>query len=213
MTKDEALRLALEALENITSVSICEATHHAKKDRHLLCEDCPNEVRHLKAITAIKAALEAKDEPIKLRRGDILRCIETDELCTVWATSTSGKTLVKWKANDFCNYTAEQIGELFWLEPKSSEIETQQTPVAWMTFNDLGEEDDIHYENPEAHLLEGWTYKPLYTTPPQRLLLADEPIENAIHAWFKPNSDGNYGTWQERMRAAIKAAIKEEKNE
>jgi hypothetical protein len=57
MTKDEALRLALEALENITSVSICEATHHAKKDRHLLCEECPNEVRHLKAITAIKAAL------------------------------------------------------------------------------------------------------------------------------------------------------------
>ena len=62
MTKDEALRLALEALENITSVSICEATHHPKKDRHLLCEECPNEVRHLKAITAIKAALEAKDE-------------------------------------------------------------------------------------------------------------------------------------------------------
>ena len=57
MTKDEALRLALEALENITSVSICEATHHAKKDRHLLCEECPNEVRHLKTITAIKAAL------------------------------------------------------------------------------------------------------------------------------------------------------------
>ena len=66
MTKDEALRLALEALENITSVSICEATHHAKKDRHLLCEECPNEVRHLKAITAIKAALEAKDEPVGL---------------------------------------------------------------------------------------------------------------------------------------------------
>ena len=77
--KDEALRLALEALENITSVSICEATHHAKKDRHLLCEECPNEVRHLKAITAIKAALlsrsdgEAqtrsvvKDEPVAWR--------------------------------------------------------------------------------------------------------------------------------------------------
>ena len=64
MTKNEALRLALEALENITSVSICEATHHPKKDRHLLCEECPNEVRHLKAITAIKSALEAKDEPV-----------------------------------------------------------------------------------------------------------------------------------------------------
>lgn len=64
---------------------------------------------------------EAKDEPVKLRRGDILRCIETDELCTVWATSTSGKTLVKWKGNDFSSYTAEQIGELFWLEPKEKD--------------------------------------------------------------------------------------------
>ncbi len=40
-----------------------------------------------------------------------------------------------------------------------------QEPVAWMTINAYGEEDDIHYENPEGHLLEGWTYKPLYTRP------------------------------------------------
>jgi len=71
MTKDEALRLALEALENITSVSICEATHHPKKDRHLLYEECPNEVRHLKAINAIKTALEAKDEPVAWRDAAI----------------------------------------------------------------------------------------------------------------------------------------------
>ena len=58
--------------------------------------------------------------PVKLRRGDILRCVETDELCTVWATSTTGKTLIKWKANDFGNYTAEQIGELFWIEEKNT---------------------------------------------------------------------------------------------
>ena len=42
------------------------------------------------------------------------------------------------------------------------------SPIAWMTFTAYGEEDDIHYENPEGHLPEGWTYKPLYTTPPQR---------------------------------------------
>jgi hypothetical protein len=62
-------------------------------------------------------------EPVKLRRGDVLRCIETDELCTVWATSTTHKTLVKWGGNDFSDYTAEQIGELFWLEPESSDVE------------------------------------------------------------------------------------------
>ena len=42
----------------------------------------------------------------------------------------------------------------------------EQEPVAWMTINEYGEEDDIHYENPEGHLMEGWTYKPLYTHPP-----------------------------------------------
>jgi hypothetical protein len=106
MTKDEALRLALEALEDACG-NRCNAEYNPCFQRD--------------AITAIKAALEAKDEPVKLRRGDILRCIETDELCTVWATSTSGKTLVKWGSNDFTDYTAEQIGELFWLEPAQRE--------------------------------------------------------------------------------------------
>lgn len=70
------------------------------------------------------APLPVQPEPVKLRRGDILRCIETDELCTVWATSTTNKTLIKWSANNFGNYTAEQIGELFW-------IEQQAKPMAW----------------------------------------------------------------------------------
>ena len=78
------------------------------------------------AITALREALAeqpAQQNPVKLRRGDILRCIETDELCTVWSTSTTGRTLVKWSANDFGNYTAEQIGELFWLEPEPDDLE------------------------------------------------------------------------------------------
>lgn len=57
-----------------------------------------------------------------------------------------------------------------------------QEPVAWMTINGYGEEDDIHYENPEGHLLEGWTYKPLYTHPPQRpwVGLTDEEIQECL---------------------------------
>ena len=66
------------------------------------------------------ALAQPEQEPVKLRRGDILRCMETDKLCTVWATSTTGKTLIKWGSNDFGNYTAEQIGELFWLEEKNT---------------------------------------------------------------------------------------------
>jgi hypothetical protein len=75
--------------------------------------------KRMPAIETLRARLSAPEpEPMRLRRGDTLRCIETNELCTVWATSTTGKTQVKWKANDFGSYTAEQIGDLFWVEPK-----------------------------------------------------------------------------------------------
>jgi hypothetical protein len=63
MTKDEALRLALEAL---------------KENRAWLETDAPTEVweKNNEAITAIKAALEAKDEPVQWgvdwgRAGDV----------------------------------------------------------------------------------------------------------------------------------------------
>jgi len=61
--------------------------------------------------------------------------------------------------------------------------QSKQEPVAWMTINEYGEEDDIHYENPEGHLLEGWTYKPLYTAPPA-VLAQKEPFE------YWPVADG-----------------------
>ena len=62
----------------------------------------------------------------------------------------------------------------------------QAEPVAWMTINAYGEEDDIHYENPEGHLLGGWTYKPLYTHPPT-VQPEKEPLEywNAVEGWVK----------------------------
>ena len=62
----------------------------------------------------------------------------------------------------------------------------EQDPVAWMTINEYGEEDDIHYENPEGHLMEGWTYKPLYTHPPTAQP-EKEPMEywNAVEGWVK----------------------------
>ena len=106
---------------------------------------------------------QPEQEPVRLRRGNILRCIETNELCTVWSTSTTGKTLVKWGANSFGEYTAEQIGELFWLEPEPDNLELaaeksdnyaafhagyrfavahhlaqpEQEPVAWMNNKDF----------------------------------------------------------------------------
>lgn len=76
----------------------------------------------------LAAAPEAPVEPIinhkeHVSRGDILRCKESDDLCVVWAASTDGSALVKWKANDFSEYTKEQLGELFWVEPLSKELE------------------------------------------------------------------------------------------
>lgn len=103
------------------------ADTHLKKDeaerqvqRHIAKRLCKLRVEPLYTTTPVA---QPAQEPVKLRRGDILRCIETDELCTVWATSATHKTLVKWGGNDFTEYTAEQIGELFWLEPESSDVE------------------------------------------------------------------------------------------
>jgi hypothetical protein len=171
MTKDEALRLALEALK-------FDSFYGTGKQE---------------AITAIKAALEAKDEPVKLRRGDILRCIETDELCTVWATSSSGKTLVKWKGNDFGSYTAEQIGELFWIEPKEKDEPWEKfcdSNCVWTDHHPdckLAKDEPVAWISPTELLVmrgnalggaKDWRVnvglKPedgdvgLYTTPPQR---------------------------------------------
>jgi hypothetical protein len=129
--------------------------------------------------------LSVQPQPVKLRRGDILRCIETDELCTVWSTSTTGKTLVKWGANDFGSYTAEQIGELFWLEPK-----LEQEPVAWMhTMIDdvvIGHRPADLNRHPER-------WKPLVyanTAPPAAPAQPEQPEQEPV-AWLcgRPNGD------------------------
>ena len=64
-------------------------------------------------------------------------------------------------------------------------IEQAQEPVAWMTFNAVGDEDDIWYVNPDGKLLEGWTYKPLYTAPRQWQGLTDDE-RNQFRQWAHP---------------------------
>ena len=87
-----------------------------------------------------------------------------------------------------CKTVAEQTAYAFGWWKALEYVRTEQPaqePVAWMTINEYGEEDDIHYENPEGHLMEGWTYKPLYTTP--QPAKAQEPLEywNAVEGWVK----------------------------
>jgi len=71
---------------------------------------------------------------------------------------------------------------IIYTPPHMIAAQPEQEPVAWMTITAYGDEDDIWYENPEGKLIEGWTYKPLYTTPPQRKPLTGEEIE---FAWMK----------------------------
>ena len=82
--------------------------------------------------------------------------------------------------------TPTAMAKLVMPEIEQALNQPEQEPVAWMTINAYGEEDDIHYENPEGHLPEGWTYKPLYTHPPN-VQSENEPLEywNAVEGWVK----------------------------
>jgi len=68
MTKDEELRLALEALEDLGNHDrICpQWPTYAEPENYPKC-NCGYD----QAITAIKAALEAKDEPVAIFKADL----------------------------------------------------------------------------------------------------------------------------------------------
>jgi hypothetical protein len=87
----------------------------------------------------------------------------------------------------------KQIHRLIRLVGSIKLEQAMQEPVAWMTFTEDGDEDDIHYENPEGRLLEGWTYKPLYTHPQQaeKQTEKQEPLGywNAVEGWVELPED------------------------
>lgn len=60
MTKDKALKLALEALQ-LAGGNLCDALHHPKKLRHESGEPCPAVAKYDQAIAAIKEALTQHD--------------------------------------------------------------------------------------------------------------------------------------------------------
>jgi len=71
---------------------------------------------------------------------------------------------------------------LYLAQPTKAE---KQEPVAWMTIDSNGEEDDIWYDNPEGKLLEGWSCKPLYTHPQPRKPLTNEQKKSIARRAFK----------------------------
>jgi hypothetical protein len=144
MTKDEALRLALEALKK--SVKFVSGSHDPVGSEL----DDINE-----AITAIKAALEAKDELV--------------------ATIDSIEQEIYENTRQFVSLDVmEWMLKRYYTTP--SQQEAKDEPVAWMRTSGTGSPvvtEALLVEMPEMR----WNFQqPLYTTPPQRKPLTDEEV-------------------------------------
>jgi hypothetical protein len=156
----EALKLALEALENPWKAG-------------------PDGVAE--AITAIKKALAQHEE--RYTYGTPLMNLFIKPAQEPQPVKLHEAVISAWSLREV--YFDEDGEPSMHRSPPAAQ--PAQEPVAWMTINEYGEEDDIHYENPEGHLLEGWTYKPLYTTPQPVQEESPEPFEywNAVEGWVK----------------------------
>jgi hypothetical protein len=144
MTKDEALKLALEALKKID-------------------EAMPFPVAKL-AQSAIKEALAQPKQ--KYRRGNRLICLETEEFCVIHISGTD-RQWVKFPDSHIGVYTNEQVAELFELLPK----EPEQEPVAWRAPNwGHGDDEWVYRDFDDPVLIADGkpspNNEPLYTTPP-----------------------------------------------
>ena len=93
MTQIETLRLALEFITSINPAFTCEAIHHSKKERHASNEPCPHVAKQKQVYEAIKAALEAKDEPWESEMRNELVALGFDGQCP----ESIGITLKRWR--------------------------------------------------------------------------------------------------------------------
>jgi hypothetical protein len=170
MTKDEALRLALEVLESASDAIESWGSYASEyfQDKHDLQGDINNTQQ---AITAIKAALEAKDEPVALvvYRGEICYKSTDDDqsfaiLCPVNYDSK----------HEFAD------GTKFYTTPPQKEAKDE--PVAWIEHHKGG--DNLVWDDPSGERT------PLYTTPQQRTWhgLTNEQFLEACQM----AEDGNY---------------------
>ena len=130
MTQTEALRLALEALEYFSDTSPNMAGKAHAED----------------AITAIKAALEAKDEHEQLRDENERLHVENRRL--IDRIETIG---VPVGVGGFATTTSQ---------------EAKDEPVAWMHVQGNHEEPSLRQLD-DWEIQNGWKQYPLYTTPPQ----------------------------------------------
>jgi len=157
MTKDEVLRLALEALEE------CEIPWPNTRD-----------VKVTEAITAIKAALKAKDEPVAWEQ--FYPDIGKNQFAYLPPSpfSISGKPQSsQQEANEFnpdWDTQAVLVEEIQRMAKRIEELEAKDEPVAW-----LHKETGLLRKETISSKGADWDenhWKPLYTTPSQRTWVA-----------------------------------------
>jgi hypothetical protein len=188
MTKDEALKLALNALEN----------HEGNyKLGNAGCD------RQEKAITAIKEALaQPEQEPVAMRMpkaGDKVICLEDESLASVISLTAGGSPYIVFSDGSRGTYLLREFAELFgYATPFAAQPE--QEPVGEVTKSGNGDYPVISWKY-------GYVAKigdKFYTAPPQRTWVGptDEQIEAALKAACM------HSTLESRkdMRRAIKAA-------
>ncbi len=157
MTHTETLRLALEALENLGNHDrVCpQWPTYAEPENYPKC-NCGYD----QAITAIKAALEAKDEPVAWKWHQA-------PVKTSWGHEMVVADLAIDKDNTVSVYCERdqttKVEAMFSTPPQQ---EAKDEPVAWV-YPEFWQ----HLENLNcgtAYRLSGIGRQPLYTTPPQR---------------------------------------------
>ena len=198
----EALKLALDALELVNIEFVCNGAHHAKKDRHSLDEDCPVTMRYQTAITAIKEALAQPDQDqdevdIRSRLYQRIHELETQLAQPEQEPVANGKLKVTLQDTPteielaqykrmFETACAElgAINEALGLDPNDGGAEPilfaieelrgrSQEPVAWMVYTLDGTSVCVT-DNP-ADFTPEHRALPLYTTPTQRSESSGKP--------------------------------------
>jgi len=154
MTKDEALRLALEALEGILddSPKVLDASISGGLYEVVQCRD---------AITAIKAALEAKDEP----HGWKLVPIEpTDEMLKAMdECSTEG-----YDERLYAGYAASVYMAAVDVAPIPPKQESKDEPKCVAIVEVFGKDWRLDYMALPVGKHKLYAQQYTYTTPPQR---------------------------------------------
>ena len=106
--------LAIERLARIM-ITFDLATGHADTMDDLL-DSLESELRDVLGYyrEALRNAnKETAKEKLRLRRGDTVICIESNEHCLVWTCSIEGSAWVRFPDGTMGSYTAEQMGQLF----------------------------------------------------------------------------------------------------